>query len=370
MRLSTINKTRWTRGVSWLTAGTLTTLVLAGAWGALANDTPRDESPKKHTSGTATTTTERATKDGSKDPKGHEPTSITTGSGERYRTTVNRKPEGQLSSEDFRQASLLSSRIVIHLNKAVERLHDDSRDEARSELEKAQGLLKVVRELLPTTVVTTTVRDKNGNEVYRYVDRVQDERIPLHEGLVAVEVVEPITSAKQEAAEVEGLRLADAELLHTSVLVELGYIERKVHRALKLVKDKPEDALVELVLAQTRGISYSVNKKDNPLVNAQLALQLAERMVEQGRTEAAKANLQLAKNYLDVHRGLVGKHASDEIRKLQADITNAQSRLEAQGAAKEIRGFWDRVASWFSRQPGETRSTGESAPQGASRLAN
>jgi hypothetical protein len=30
--------------------------------------------------------------------------------------------------------------------------------------------------------------------------------------------------------------------------------------------------------------------------------------------------------------------------------------IRKEGSAKEIRSFWDRVASWFRREPGETRS--------------
>lgn len=286
-------------------------------------------------------------------------TSISTGSGNQYKTTVDRKVEGELSAEDFRQASLLSSRIVLHLNKAARHLIDEQNDEAREELEKGQALVKVIRELLPTTIVTTVVKDSNDKEVYRYVDRVQEDRIPLFEGQVAVKIMEPIADAKQDDASLQGLRLADAELLHTSMLVELGYIEGKLNRALKLLEDKPEDALTQLVLAQSRGVNFSVNKEDNPLVESQLALQLAERMVEQGREEAAKANLQLARNQLELYRGLLAKGESEHVKKLQDEISKLQGEIGRKDAAESIRGFWDQVAGWFSREPGETRATPE-----------
>lgn len=284
-------------------------------------------------------------------------TTITTGSGQQYKTTVHRETEGELNPEDFRQASLLTSRVVSHLNLAARNLADEQSDDAKAELERANGLVKVVRELLPTTTVTTTVTDAQGEEVYRYVDHVQDDRIPLFEGMVAVEVVEPIAEAKEETAEIRGLRLADAELLHTSVLVDLGYVERKINRAMKLLSDKPEDALAQLVLAQTQGIRFAVNKEDDPLVSAQHALQLAERMVKQERFEAAKANLQIAKNHLVLYRGLIAESESDKVRQLEQDITKLQGEIKKEGAAGDIRGFWDRVASWFVREPGEAAAT-------------
>lgn len=287
------------------------------------------------------------------------PTTITTGSGRQYETTVDRKTEGELNPEDFRQASLLSSRLVNHLNRAVEYLADENSDAAGAEVEKAVSLSKIIRDLLPTTVVTTVVKDADGKEVYRHVDRVQDDRIPLYEGMIAVDVIEPVSDAKREAAEIRGIRLADADLLHTSVLVELSYVDRKLQRAAKLLKDKPEDALHQLELAQTEGVTYAVNREDNPLVAVQRALQLAERMVEQECLEAAGENLQLAKNHLELYRGLVSKKESAKVNKLEKDITALQGEIEKKGAAKKIREFWDRVAGWFIKQPSETEKTVE-----------
>jgi len=208
------------------------------------------------------------------------------------------------------------------------------------------------------------VKDAEGKEVYRYTDHVQDDRIPLFEDMVAMEVVEPITDAKQEAAEVRGLRLADADVLHTSVLVELDYVERKLNQAAKLLKEEPEKALDQLVLAQTHGVTFKVNKEDNPLVAAERALQLAERMVEQARPEAAKENLQLAKNHLVIYRGLIAKSEQEKVRTLEKDITKLQGQIGKEGAAEKIREFWDRVAGWFTSQPGMAeKTTEESEPK-------
>jgi len=286
------------------------------------------------------------------------PTSIATGSGKQYKTTVDRKTEGELTAEDFRQASLLTARVVLHLNKAGVYLADDKKDQSRQELEKGLALVEVIHRLLPTTTVTTVVRDKDGKEVYRHVDQMQDDKIPLFEGLIAVNTMEPITDAKQGEAAVHGVKLTDAELLHTSVLVNLAYIESKLNHAMKLLKDKPEDALAQVTMAQSRGLEFMVNKQDDPLVKAQMALQVAERMSEEGREQAAKANLQLARNFLELYRGVLPAGKSEHVEKLQGEITKLEGEIGRKGAAATIRGFWDRVASWFVRKPGEMRATG------------
>jgi len=277
---------------------------------------------------------------------------ITTGTGERYQTTVERQTTGDLSAQDLHQVSLLTSRIVNHLNDAVKGLLDQDPDAAKPEIEKAQGLTKIVRELLPVTTVTTVVKDADGKEVYRDVDKVQDDRISLYRGMIAMEVVEPIIDAKENAAALKGLRLADANVIHTAVLADLSYIERKLNRASALL-DKPDEALAHLALAQTRGVQLVVNEADDPLVEVQHALRLAERMVEEGKHEAAQDNLRLAQIQLGTYRALLGKEAAKVVQKLEDDITALMPKTEDKGAAEKIREFWERAVSWFREEPGQ-----------------
>ena len=285
----------------------------------------------------------------------------TTGSGARYETIVDRKTEGQLSDEDFKQVSLLATRIVKHVNSATEHLADDNSQEAKSEVENAQKLTKIVRDMLPVTVIDTVVKDSDGNEVYRNSDRVQDDQIPIFEKMIAVEVVEPIADAKKVDAELKGIRLTDADLVRTSVLLDLNYVERKLNRCAQLLEDKPEDALNQLVFAQKSGIRFVTNKEDHPLVEAQLALSVAERMAENEKYEAANANLQIARNHLELYRGLAGKSTNDRVNELDKDIQKVMKEIEKPNAAKEIRGFWGRLTSWFKPEAGQAQSTDSEA---------
>ncbi|MGB5834965.1 MAG: hypothetical protein WBG92_23685 [Thiohalocapsa sp.] len=277
---------------------------------------------------------------------------ITTGSGERFQTTVSRQTEGTLSAQDLHQVSLLGSRIINHLNEATEGLIDQDPSTAKSEFEKARRLTEVVRELLPVTTVTTVVTDASGEEVYRDVDKVQDDKIALFEGMIALEVVEPILDAKSEAAALNGVRLADADVIHTSMLADLSYIERKLNRAAALF-EKPDQALAELMLAQVEGVELSVNKVDDPLVEVQQALRLSERMVEEGHHEAARENLRIAQFQLGTYRSLLGAEDAEVVQALADDIAALMPKTEGSGAASQIRGFWERAVSWFQQSPGQ-----------------
>ncbi|KPK37723.1 MAG: hypothetical protein AMJ65_13935 [Phycisphaerae bacterium SG8_4] len=117
-------------------------------------------------------------------------------------------------------------------------------------------------------------------------------------------------------------------MIQTSVLADLGYLERKLNRAAALLKE-PEKALAQLTLAQSRAIEFVVNKSDDPLVRVQHALRLAERMVEEGKHEAAQDNLRVAQIQLGTYRALLGKEAG------------------------KVRSFWGRAVSLFREEPGQ-----------------
>lgn len=287
---------------------------------------------------------------------GTDATIATYGSGKQYKTTVERQTVGELSAEDLHQASLLTSELLTHVNAAAQELADGTTDSAKSEIDKAESLVKVVRGLLPTTVVTTVTRDAQGKEVYRDVQRVQDDQIPVFEGQIAVEAVEPIVEAKKDEAALKGVKLAEADLIHTAVLVDLSFVERKLHRAAELLA-KPKEAADELAQAQSQGVHFFARHEDSPLVSVQQALRLAERQVREKKFEGAKANLQLAKLGLDTYRTLLAEDAGNAVADLQKDMDKLSSELQSPGAADKIRGMWEKVASWFRRESGQAHQT-------------
>ena len=284
------------------------------------------------------------------------PTTGTYGSGKNYKTTVERQSEGELSAEDLHQASLLTSQLLKHLNAAALDCIDGKGDSAKPEIEKAQSLAGIVRKLLPTTTVTTIVKDAQDKEVYRDVQKIQDDQIPIFSGDIAVEVVEPLVEAKRDQAALKGLKLADVDVVHTAVLADLGYIERKLARAAQLL-DKPADAAAQLALAQDTGIRFVTHKEDSPLVEVQHALRLAERMVQEKKYDGAKANLQAAKLRLEAYRGLVGADEAKLATDLEKEIERVSGEIEKPGVAARIRGMWDKATSWFKEEAGEARET-------------
>ena len=284
------------------------------------------------------------------------PTTGTYGSGKNYTTTVERHSEGELNAQDLHQASLLGSQMLMHLNAAAMHCIDGKGDSAKPEIEKAQSLAGIVRKLLPVTTVTTIVKDAQGKEAYRDVQKVQDDQIPIFASAIAVEVVEPLVEAKKDQAALKGLKLADADVIHTAVLADLGYIERKLARAAQLL-DKPAEAAAQLALAQDAGIRFSVHKEDSPLIEVQLALRLAERMVQEKKYDGAKANLHEATLRLEAYRALVGPSEAKPVAELQKEIEKISAAIELPEVAAKIRGMWEKSTGWFRRESGQAHES-------------
>ena len=282
---------------------------------------------------------------------------IVTGSGSPYRTMVERRTEGELSEQDIHQASLLTSHVVKHLNEAVENIFDENTQGVRNEIEAAQKLIKLVRNLLPVTTVTTIVEDAGGKEIYRETDRVQNDRIPLYSGMIAMEILEPVIKAKKDEADLKGLVMDRTEVINTSMLADLSYIERKINRAAAALSDDSDEALAQLVLAQTHGIMAVANPSEAPLVQVQASLHLAEQMVAEGNHDAARENLTLAKIQLETYRELLGQNNQDGhvIQQLENDISGLINKTREKGATAKIREYWEKTVNLFHKEPGQTQ---------------
>ena len=172
-----------------------------------------------------------------------------------------------------------------------------------------------------------------------------------------MEVVEPVIEAKKDEATLKGIKLADAELVRTAVLVDLNFAERKLKRAQELIA-KPQEATAELALIQSGGVRFYAHKEDSPLVDVQHALRLAERMVHEKKYEVAKANLQTAKLQLEAYRALVDIPFGQPVGDLEKDIQKLSGELQSPGAADKIRGMWEQATSWFQRESGQAHQTG------------
>lgn len=279
-----------------------------------------------------------------------------TGSGEKYKTEITRSTHGAISETDLQQASLLTSQVIGHVNRAVADLADNNPNDAKKVLAKAKTLVGIVRDILPTTDVTTVVRDAKGKEVYRYSETEQKDVIELFGEVAVVDVLNDVLEAKK--TDTAGQEYVGSVQVYTSVMADLGYIERKIDAAMAAMDD-PIEAKNQLILAQVKGIDMSVSEVESPLMEARRALKIAEIQVKEKAFDLAKDNLTRAKLKLDEYRLLFGKTKDKAIKEITSKIDTLQQDLNKEGVSSAIRECWQKTVKLFQHDtPNTAKATG------------
>jgi hypothetical protein len=279
-----------------------------------------------------------------------------------YRTEVRSEKKGTLSEENRRQSAVLTAQVFRHIHEARRALDADDAKLARQEVEKGRQALKAIRSLLPRMSVHTTTKAPDGKVVYEDDREVQQDRVPLFEGMLHERTLAPILAAKRDAVEVTGIRLVGSETLVTEAVADLDIMETQLGRAAKALENhKTDEAAKALTAAQVRGVEFFSSREDTPLAEARDALWLARRSFEENNPAQARANLDMARQRLRVYREVAPQERRGDVDQMlkETDQLEAQLRQEtaqqpathaeraSQGSA--VTRWWEEVNRWFKR---------------------
>jgi len=288
-----------------------------------------------------------------------------------YRTEVTSETRGTLSQEDRRQAALLTAHLFQHVDEARRALEADDLKAAHAEVDKGRQAIKAVRALLPRTALHTKTTAPDGSVIYEDRREVQEDRVPLFEGMLSAKTLAPIVAAKrdaanenaQDAAEVKGVRLVASEAINTQVLADLKLVEAQLGRAAKALDGKKADeAAKALAVAQVRGVELRYDKEDTPLAEARDAMWLARRSLEENDPAQARANLGVARQSLRLYQKVAPQERRQDVDQMlkEADELDAKLRQEtAQHPASQgertrqgdaATRWWERINEWFRRR--------------------
>lgn len=296
----------------------------------------------------------------------------TYGSEGGYRTEVTSQTKGTLNQEDRRQVAVLTAQIFQHIDQAQRALDVDNTAEARNELDMGRKAIKAVRAMLPTTAVHTKTTAPDGAVVYEDKREVQEHRVPLFEGMLSAKTLAPIVAAKedaQDAVEVKGVRLVGSETITTEAFADLDYVEGQLERAAKELNDnKPEAASKALALAQVRGVEFRYRKEDAPLAAARDALWLAKRALEENNSTQAQANLNVARQQLEIYRQLLPDGQRQEVTQMMTEVSQLDAKLRQDTAQPQnpvankaneperarqgnaVTRWWEQINGWFKKR--------------------
>jgi len=278
-----------------------------------------------------------------------------------YRTEVTSETKGTLGQDDLRQVSLLAAQILQHIDQARHALDADDTTRARKEVDKGREALTTVRAMLPRTKVHTRTTAPDGKVMYDDEREVQQERVPLFEGMIQARTFAPIQEAQRDASNIAGVQLIESETISTEVTADLGFVEAQLVRAAKALDEKkPADAAKALLFAQVRGVDFRYNKQDTPLAEARDAIWLAKRALEENNTVQAQANLAIARRHLEVYRQVLPENERKDVDqmmtevnelagKLRQEATQPSTRTERTRQGTDVTRWWDQLNGWFKR---------------------
>jgi len=268
---------------------------------------------------------------------------------------------GQPSEEDQQHITVLGAQLLHQIDLARKAI--DAADNAAAEkaVGKAQTALKIIRQMLPKSVVSTTVKDSAGTVLYEDVEDVQQGYVTVSRSFTAIDVVRPVVESKKDAADVAGNEFVGSAVIEADVVLNLDYINQRLHKAEKALAKDLERADAALAEAQGQGTALVMTAAESPLEEAREALQLAHQAAESKQYRVAEANLRIARGNLSLYREAAPESAKDEIDKLNKDMDALAQQITGTTSAEHekttgrVKGFLDKVESWW-RKPAQSKA--------------
>jgi len=286
----------------------------------------------------------------------------TFGTEKGYRTEVTSEPQGTLGAEDRRQVSLLAAQVFQHVDEARQALDAGDAKQARNEVDRGNEALRAIRAILPKTSVHTRTTAPDGKVIYEDRREVQEDQVPLYEGMIHARTLAPILAARRDATRVAGVRVVESEAISTEVTADLDLIEAQLDKAARALEEKKtDDAAQALLAAQVRGVDLHYSQVDTPLAAARDAIWLTRRALEENNTTQARANLNVARQQLELYRQLLPEGHRQDVTQMMTEVGQLEAKLRqetnqtASAAERTRQGnsvtrWWEQVNDWFRRR--------------------
>jgi hypothetical protein len=271
-------------------------------------------------------------------------------------------PTKQFSGDEWRALSLSASRILKHVDQALDALADKQTNAAAANIDKGLTLVKLVEGVLPPTVVKTTIT--GGGVTYEDEDQIKATFVPIYREYDDVDIVSPVTAQKQKAAAVppaKGAATASktapeytyAGFDYTGIKLNLRLARRDLLLAQDLVKQgDAKAATAALQDIQAAGVIFEFSSTREPLARAMDNLRLAESELKNNHPNQARVALQGATDALKNYEALAGDTRSKEVQKVLKEIDEVAKNIPShtsESFSKKISEWWNKCLEWFGK---------------------
>lgn len=262
-------------------------------------------------------------------------------------THVVRSASDEVAVTDLALMSHLGAHLMAQVADARFAIEQEQSDKAATALQKARRLAELLRATLPTTQVRTTVRDRDGKTVYQDVRNVQNERIAVMDSMVQMEILQPVREALLSEDEAN----TETTVRHTRMFLQLGYAERRLAEAERLLADKPAAADRSLRLLLANGVELETIAQHRPLADARDSLWAAQWATSNENYEEARTHLLAAQAALDQYGEKLQPTEREQAAKLRAEIKDLAGIVGGDGNRKpvvpRIKQALGKVRRWF-----------------------
>jgi hypothetical protein len=123
-----------------------------------------------------------------------------------------------------------------------------------------------------------------------------------------------------------------------------------------------------LALAQVRGVEFKYHKEDTPLAAARDALWLAKRALDENNGTQAHANLNVARQQLEMYRQLLPEGQRQDVTQMMTEVGELDAKLRKEPApsansaahsanqaertrqGNAVTRWWEQVNGWFKKR--------------------
>jgi len=170
--------------------------------------------------------------------------------------------------------------------------------------------------------------------------------------MIETDVIDPLITVKHRKLSVKGVRLDESEMVYTTVLLNLGVVEKNSGERQSLWIRNLMMPLKFSPLPRITAYALLPEKNKNALFEAQRALLLAERMVSEKNYAAARADLNVARLFLETYTETSKGSKDKDLESMLEEIDQLSNKIDQNGIILKIRKSWHRITKKYRADSG------------------
>lgn len=259
--------------------------------------------------------------------------------------------------------SSAGTKVLRHIAQARADIHNNKAKEASGQLAKAQKLLDIIQESLPTTKVKDRIWVAKKHLEYEDTQSVLPDLVPISSSLDELIDVMPVKVARQHLEQAkthlksgnkqkakEALEATDAALEYTEIDLPLSTTRNLVDQAVTDLAKGRNDAAAKALESAENSVVYLSFAIEQPLFSAKAFLWQTVLDLEAGHKDLAKSDLQAAVTNLNAASKSEHKPTAQAAKDMLTIAKQLQGELNNDvDVTAKVQHLWERAKAYTDR---------------------